>query len=72
MISLYIGSLHFITWGGVMNKPYAYYEHKKLNNFKELLILNLENKKDEVTKECLRNYWQNIIDCINSGNVKLF
>lgn len=48
MISLYIGSLHFITWGGVMNKPYAYYEHKKLNNFKELLILNLENKKDEV------------------------
>ena len=31
-----------------MNKPYAYYEHKKLNNFKELLILNLENKKDEV------------------------
>lgn len=48
MISLYIVSLHFITWGGVMNKPYAYYEHKKLNNFKELLILNLENKKDEV------------------------
>ena len=34
MISLYIVSLHFITWGGVMNKPYAYYEHKKLNNFK--------------------------------------
>lgn len=48
MISLYIVSLHFITWGGVMNKPYAYYEHKKLNNFKELLTLNLENKKDEV------------------------
>lgn len=48
MISLYIGSLHFITWGGVMNKPYAYYEHKKLNNFKELLTLNLGNKKDEV------------------------
>jgi len=48
MISLYIVSLHFITWGGVMNKPYAYYEHKKLNNFKELLTLNLGNKKDEV------------------------
>ena len=48
MISLYIVSLHFITWGGVMNKPYAYYEHKKLNNFKEFLTLNLENKKDEV------------------------
>ena len=31
-----------------MNKPYAYYEHKKLNNFKELLTLNLGNKKDEV------------------------
>ena len=34
-----------------MNKPYAYYEHKKLNNFKELLTLNLGNKKDEVVKK---------------------
>lgn len=31
-----------------MNKPYAYYEHKKLKDFKELLTLNLSDKKDEV------------------------
>lgn len=31
-----------------MNKPYAYYEHKKLKDFKELLTLNLGDKKDEV------------------------
>ena len=38
-----------------MNKPYAYYEHKKLNNFKELLTLNLGNKKDEVKKDNVVN-----------------
>ena len=31
-----------------MNKPYAYYEHKKLKDLKELLTLNLGDKKDEV------------------------
>lgn len=44
-----------------MNKPYAYYEHKKLNNFEELLNLNMNNsnniafifnnqKKEEIRK----------------------
>lgn len=31
-----------------LNKQYAYYKHKKLNTFKELLELNYKNKKDEV------------------------
>ena len=39
MILLYIGSFPY-TWGGSMNKPYAYYEHKKLKSFKELLEFN--------------------------------
>ena len=44
MLSLYVGSFPY-TWGGSMNKPYAYYEHKKLKSFKELLELNY--KKNE-------------------------
>lgn len=45
MILLYIGSFPY-TWGGSMNKPYAYYEHKKLKSFKELLELNYKKIKD--------------------------
>ena len=32
-----------------MNKPYAYYEHKNLKDFNELLTLNLKDKKDDVS-----------------------
>ena len=35
--------------------------------FRNVWFLGQEGPKDEITKECLRNYWQNIIDCINSG-----
>lgn len=45
MILLYIGSFPY-TWGGSMNKPYAYYEHKKLKSFKELLEFNYKKNKD--------------------------
>ena len=45
MILLYIGSFPY-TWGGSMNKPYAYYEHKKLKSFKELLEINYKKNKD--------------------------
>lgn len=31
-----------------MNKPYAYYEHKKLKNFKELLELNYKKNKNGI------------------------
>ncbi len=44
MILLYIGSFPY-TWGGSMNKPYAYYEHKKLKSFKELLEFNYKKIK---------------------------
>ena len=31
-----------------MNKPYAYYEHKKLKSFKELLELNYKKNKEDI------------------------
>ena len=31
-----------------MNKPYAYYEHKKLRSFKELLELNYKKSESSV------------------------
>lgn len=45
MLSLCIGSFPY-TWGGSMNKPYAYYEHKKLTSIKELLEFNYKKNKD--------------------------
>ena len=47
MVSLYVGSFPY-TWGGSMNKPYAYYEHKKLKSFKELLEFNYKKNEEAI------------------------
>ncbi len=47
MLSLYVGSFPY-TWGGSMNKPYAYYEHKKLKSFKELLEFNYKKNEEAI------------------------